>query len=167
MSGESNNLNSGSLRWVHFGEFRFDRENHELYRADQRVGLPERAANVLKLLIDNHGALVSRDEIRTAIWGDQHLDFEASLNTAIRSIRRALGDEAGAPIYIETSPRRGYRFLPTPEFEDPQPQNTEPKKQLSPSVSFKLIAGGHSGRTHCSVDCFWFAPPAPKRSDHK
>jgi DNA-binding winged helix-turn-helix (wHTH) protein/TolB-like protein/Tfp pilus assembly protein PilF len=73
--------------------------------------LQPQPAKVLELLARRSGEVVSREEIREAVWGESFVDFDASLNFCIKQIRRALGDSATAPTYIETLPRRGYRFL--------------------------------------------------------
>jgi DNA-binding winged helix-turn-helix (wHTH) protein/Tfp pilus assembly protein PilF/TolB-like protein len=73
--------------------------------------LQPQPAKVLELLARRSGEVVSREEIREAVWGESFVDFDASLNFCIKQIRRALGDSAIAPTYIETLPRRGYRFL--------------------------------------------------------
>ncbi|MFL6231762.1 MAG: transcriptional regulator, partial [Thermoanaerobaculia bacterium] len=73
--------------------------------------LQPQPARVLELLARRSGEVVSREEIRETVWGESFVDFDASLNFCIKQIRRALGDSATAPTYIETLPRRGYRFL--------------------------------------------------------
>ncbi|MFL6260086.1 MAG: winged helix-turn-helix domain-containing protein [Thermoanaerobaculia bacterium] len=73
--------------------------------------LQPQPAKVLELLARRSGEVVGREEIREAVWGESFVDFDASLNFCIKQIRRALGDSATAPTYVETLPRRGYRFL--------------------------------------------------------
>ena len=73
------------------------------------VGQP---LEVLALLLERSGDLVRREELRTRLWpGDTFVDFEHSLNAAVNKLRDALGDSADAPKFIETVPRRGYRFI--------------------------------------------------------
>ena len=110
-----------------FGPFRLDLETQRLYEGDQLTSLPTRAADVLALLVRSQGRLVTREKIREAIWGERHLDFDASLNTAVRSIRRALNDNATNPKFVETAPRRGYRFLHPVTFETTEKQKQKPK----------------------------------------
>lgn len=123
MTIKNNHLRS-KKRWAIFAEYRLDLELHQLYRGNERVQLPARAGQVLGLLLQNHGVLVSRDQIAEAVWGSRHVDFESSLNTAIRSIRRVLKDDASNPSFIETAPRHGYRFLQVAEFSDAAPNIT-------------------------------------------
>lgn len=95
-----------------FGSFEFNRSTGELRRAGSEIKLPLQPARVLALLTVRAGELVTREEIRRAIWGDgTFVDFELGLNLCINRIRTALGDAARAPAYIETVPRRGYRFV--------------------------------------------------------
>ena len=69
---------SNRTGWAAFKSFRLDWKSSELYRGGERIALPEQAARVLKLLIEHHGDLVTREEIRRAIWPDHHVDFESS-----------------------------------------------------------------------------------------
>jgi DNA-binding winged helix-turn-helix (wHTH) protein len=95
-----------------FGDFRFHPETGELFRSGERVDLQNQPARVLALLTGRPGQLVTREEIRHALWGeDTHVDFDRSLNFCVRRIRVALGESTHSPLYLETLPRRGYRFL--------------------------------------------------------
>jgi DNA-binding winged helix-turn-helix (wHTH) protein len=95
-----------------FGEFQFDPQSAELSRAGARVALQYQPAKALALLTDRAGQLITRQELKQAIWGDAtFVDFDRNLNYCIREIRRALGDSARQARFVETLPRRGYRFL--------------------------------------------------------
>lgn len=95
-----------------FGRFEFNRQTGELRKAGTEIKIPLQAARVLALLTGRAGDLVTRDEIRREIWGDEtFVDFELGLNLCINRIRVALGDNARSPVYIETLSRRGYRFI--------------------------------------------------------
>src|SRR3954449_3557479 len=96
---------------VRFGLFEADRATGELRKAGLRIHLQEQPFRLLLLLLEHHGEVVSRSELRQRIWGDTYVDFEEGLNTAVRKLRDALGDSAGNPRFIETLPRRGYRFI--------------------------------------------------------
>lgn len=97
---------------LRFGAFELDTAAGELRRNGDRIKLPPQPFRVLELLARRSGAVVTRDEIRDRIWRDDtFVDFEQGLNFCIRQIREAVGDTAGAPRFIETLPRRGYRFL--------------------------------------------------------
>ncbi len=95
-----------------FGEFELDLESLELWRNGSRVKLAPQPARVLGLLASSPGRLISRDEVRQRLWGpDTYVDFEHGLNFCIREIRAALQDSAQKPGFVETLPRRGYRFI--------------------------------------------------------
>jgi DNA-binding winged helix-turn-helix (wHTH) protein len=84
----------------------------ELIKGNTRVRLQEQPFQIMRLLLARPGALVTRDEMRSRLWPDgTFVDFEHSLNAAVKRLRAALGDDARAPRYIETLPRRGYRWI--------------------------------------------------------
>lgn len=86
----------------------------ELIKGKTRVRLQEQPFQVMRLLLARPGALVTRDEMRNRLWPNgTYVDFEHSLNAAVKRLRAALGDDARAPRFIETLPRRGYRWINT------------------------------------------------------
>jgi len=97
---------------VRFGPFELDRRTGELWKAGSRINLPDQPFQVLKTLLERPGELVSREELRHRLWSaETFVDFEHGLNAAIRRLRDALGDSAEVPRFVETLPRRGYRFI--------------------------------------------------------
>jgi DNA-binding winged helix-turn-helix (wHTH) protein len=96
-----------------FGPFELDLATGVLTRCGERVALRPAAASALVLLVRNGGALTSRQELRQYIWGEAFVEWETGLHQCIRQVRRALGDSARSPRYVETVPRRGYRFIAT------------------------------------------------------
>ena len=97
--------------FVRFGSFALDLRSGELTKNDNRLLLPEQPFRILALLVRSPGALVTREHLRRELWRpDTFVDFEHSLNAAIKRLRQALGDSAATPQFIETLPRRGYRF---------------------------------------------------------
>jgi TolB-like protein/DNA-binding winged helix-turn-helix (wHTH) protein len=95
-----------------FGSFEFDNTTGELWRNGRRVRLQRQPSRLLELLTARPGEVVSREEIRLALWGDDtHVDFERSLNFCVAKLRSALRDNAASPRFIETLPTRGYRFI--------------------------------------------------------
>ena len=95
-----------------FGQFAFDPDSGALTRHGLPVRLQPQPARVLALLLARAGDVVSRDDLRQQIWGsDTFVDFERGLNFCIAQIRSALGDSADSPRFIETLPKRGYRFI--------------------------------------------------------
>jgi DNA-binding winged helix-turn-helix (wHTH) protein len=97
---------------LQFGEFRFIPGTGELTRRGEAIPLEHQPALVLATLLAAGGRLVSRRELADAIWTDgTHVNFDDGLNYCVRQIRAALGDDPKAPRFIETVPRRGYRFI--------------------------------------------------------
>lgn len=95
-----------------FGQFELDIVAGELRRNTGRVRLQPQPFRLLVFLARRAGSLVAREEIRSELWPDgTFVDFDQSVNFAIKQIRDALGDSAERPLYIETVPRRGYRFI--------------------------------------------------------
>src|SRR5439155_24804278 len=101
-----------NLPSVQFGEFEFDPASGELRRGSAVVRLEPQPARVLAHLVERAGQVVTRTELQQAVWGGEtFVDFEHGLTYCIAQIRTALGDSAAAPRFIETLPRRGYRFM--------------------------------------------------------
>ena len=99
---------SGRLR---FGVFEVDLRAGELTRRGLRVRLQEQPFQVLAMLLERPGEVVTREELQKKLWGQTVVDFDHGLNKAINKIREALGDSAENPRFVETVARRGYRFL--------------------------------------------------------
>jgi DNA-binding winged helix-turn-helix (wHTH) protein/WD40 repeat protein len=98
---------------VGFNDFEFEARSGQLLRNGQPVRIQPQPLRVLQFLLERSGHTVSRDELRDHIWGDAtYVEFDQGLNYCIRQIRLALGDNAANPVYIETLPKQGYRFLP-------------------------------------------------------
>lgn len=107
---------------LRFGRFELDVRRGELQRSGVPIHLPPQPLKLLVLLSSRPGELVSREEIRAQLWGsDTFVDFEQGVNHCIRTIRAVLADGARSPLYIETVPRRGYRFIGPVEAEEPEP----------------------------------------------
>ena len=122
-----------------FGQFEFDAATGELTRGGTPVRLQPQPARVLALLVERAGTIVTRDEIRSHVWGQEtFVDFERGLNFCIAQIRSALGDTADSPRYVETIPKRGYRFIaPIGEAG----LRTVPSK-TGPAARFAVITAG-------------------------
>lgn len=99
-------------RIARFGVFELDLNAGELRKSGVKLRLQEQPFQVLALLLDRAGQVVTRDELQQKLWpSDTFVDFDHSLNTAINKVREALGDSASSPRYVETLARRGYRFI--------------------------------------------------------
>jgi TolB-like protein/DNA-binding winged helix-turn-helix (wHTH) protein/Tfp pilus assembly protein PilF len=103
-----------------FGTFEFDFESGELWGNGRKLALQSQPAQVLSLLLRRPGELVTREELRRLIWADDtFVDFDPALNVSVNKVRLALGDSAAAPRFVETVPKRGYRFLADVRVVDP------------------------------------------------
>jgi TolB-like protein/DNA-binding winged helix-turn-helix (wHTH) protein/Tfp pilus assembly protein PilF len=99
-------------RTVRFGTFALDLRAGELRKNGHTIRLPEQPFQVLSLLLERAGEVVTRDELRQGLWpADTFVDFDHGLNNAIKKLRDVLDDSAESPRYIETLPKRGYRFI--------------------------------------------------------
>lgn len=97
---------------VRFGAFELDRDAGELRREGAKVRLQDQPLQILQILLEHPGRLIPREELQKRIWpSDTFVDFDHGINNAIKRLREALGDTAETPRFIETLPRRGYRFL--------------------------------------------------------
>src|SRR6266550_1527836 len=97
---------------IRFGEFEVDVAGHQLRKNGSRIRLQEQPFQILVLLLDRPGEVVTREQLRQKLWpSDTFVDFDHSLNTAVKKLRQALGDSVESPRFIETLPRIGYRLL--------------------------------------------------------
>ena len=120
---------------VRFGPFELDLGTGELRRNGEAVHLQQQPARVLALLVRQPGRLVTREELRRHLWGDDvFVDFQRGLNFCVMQIRDALGDDAETPRFVETLPRRGYRFIAPAEAVEPAgpPENEGPAAPTRP-----------------------------------
>lgn len=92
--------------------FQIDMRSGELLRSGRVVRLKPQPFKLLQLLISRPGEIVTREEIRQSLWGSEtFVDFEQGVNSAIKQVREALNEDADHPLYVETVPKRGYRFI--------------------------------------------------------
>ncbi len=133
-------------RTVRFGAFEADLHSGEVRKSGNRVKLQDQPFKVLQILLERPGDLVSREELQTRIWPEEtYGDFDHAVNVAVGKLRMALGDSADNPSFIETVPRRGYRFvarLERTQIEAPPPP---PDRDYRPAVP-RFPPGGASWR---------------------
>jgi eukaryotic-like serine/threonine-protein kinase len=123
-------------RIVRFGSFEADFQEGKLTKAGVRIHLQEQPLQILALLLERPGQVVTREEIRQKLWSrDTFVEFDDALNTAVRKLRAALNDSADNPRFLETVPRRGYRFIApvaaTPELQAAAPAAVSIKHRIS------------------------------------
>lgn len=139
---------ASSSRFVRFGSFALDLQNEDLLRDGARLKLQPQPAKVLAVLVSRAGELVTRRELAKQVWGSEtFVDYEQGLNFAIRQIRTVLDDDADQPRFIETIPKRGYRFIAlvnSPEFA-PDPR----------AIAGQLTAPSPIPRRQRSLKKFW------------
>lgn len=145
---------SGSDR-ARFGPFEVDLHTHEFWKFGTRLKLVGQPFAILAVLLSKPGELVTREELHRLLWpSDTFVDFNHGLNAAVNKLREALSDSAESPRYVETLPRRGYRFIAAIEWLDtkpvvlttPSPVAAVPTGPAYPGQSFPL-AGTSSPAT--------------------
>ena len=127
----------GQRSVIHFGTFELDLEACELRKRGRKIKLQNQPFQVLSMLLEQPGQVLTRDALHKRLWpADTFVDFDRGINKAINRIREALGDDAGSPRFVETLPRRGYRFLATIESPlascSPQPGVRQPSIAVLP-----------------------------------
>ncbi len=161
-----------------FGPFQLDTSKATLTRNSKQLKLQDLPYRLLVILVEKPGEIVSREEVRQRLWPQNtFVEFDNSLGVAIRKIRDALGDNADAPCYVETVPRRGYRFLApvttVTDSQDPaRPVSPEPVRPPISSLSsekhschFRPEVALHSNCCiHCACDR-WHCLSIPPSAD--
>src|SRR2546421_8735535 len=111
---------------VQFGTYEIALHSGELRRAGVRIRVQQQPLRLLEILLERPGEVVTREELRSQIWPNESFgDFDQAVNVAIAKLRGALGDSADNPRYIETLPRRGYRFIAEVAFVNPPTDKLE------------------------------------------
>ena len=132
-----------------FGVFQVDARTGELFKHGIRIKIQDQPFQVLLMLLEKSGEVVTREELRQRLWSEQtFVDFDHSLNIAVNKLRDALGDSAENPRFVETLPKRGYRFLAPVTVEDLAPRPAAaPATVATPAASIpKLETGTWEGR---------------------
>src|SRR6201992_4146051 len=97
---------------VRFGAFEVALQSGELRKAGVKIRVQQQTMKLLEILLERPGEVITREELRSRVWADESFgDFDQAVNIAIAKLRSALGDSAENPRYIETLPKRGYRFI--------------------------------------------------------
>ena len=148
-------MNDPEPSTIRFGIFEANFRSGELRRNGVRIRLQDQPFQILNLLLQKPGEVVTREELQASLWpADTFVDFDHSLNTAIKRLRDALGDSADSPRFVETLARRGYRFIApvhgVPESSPPEPVSKATTFHLKHPVlwaiaTFLLFIGGFAG----------------------
>lgn len=153
-----------SRHTARFGTFEFDFESGELWSNGRKLALQSQPAQVLALLLRRPGELVTREELRRLIWADDtFVDFDPALNVAVNKVRLALKDSAAAPRFVETVPRRGYRFIADVRVPAPSGGASEPAPPPVPAgrlvaAKWRWLAASTLGLTLLAVLAVGWAP---------
>jgi Tol biopolymer transport system component/DNA-binding winged helix-turn-helix (wHTH) protein len=126
------------LRLLRFGDFEADLRSGELRKAGVKLKFGGQPFQVLAILLEQPGEVVTREELQKRLWPDTFVDVDHNLNTAINKIREVLGDSAESPRFVETLPRRGYRFIG--EVESPPEPVVEPVMTVEPDRGAEFLS---------------------------
>ena len=149
---------------VRFGVFEADPRSGELRKNGIKLKVQDQPFQVLMYLIERSGGVVSREELRQRLWpADTFVDFDHGLNTAINKLRDALGDSATSPRFIETLPRRGYRFIAPVQTVPVQPPSAAPISSATVSVADQVAAASLSSLTEKEVTAAAQSVEAPAK----
>ena len=157
-----------------FGVFDFDANTLELQKDGRALKVRPQSLTLLALLVTHRGELVSRDDIQLALWGrDTHVDFEQGVNHCIKELRTALGDAVDSPRYIQTVPRRGYRFIApieaapivSPPMEPAPVPTLAPPSELPTRRRMFAVGTGAVVLIVALGTISWWKPTATRRDD--
>ena len=157
----------GAPRLVRFGVFEYDVETGDLSKAGRRIRLQEQPRQVLTRLVGRPGELITREDLRAVLWPcDTFVDFDTGLNVVVNKLRQALGDSATSPRFVETIPRRGYRFLapvtPVATADPPEAESRTPSERMAPGMWLRAI--GALAAVPLLAGALWFAGGAPREA---
>jgi DNA-binding winged helix-turn-helix (wHTH) protein len=143
-------------RYVRFGPFQIDQRRQQVFRRGSRWRLQGKAYQVLMVLLQKQGEVVTREELKQALWpADIHVNYDASVNTTVNKLRQALGESTEKPLYIETVPRRGYSFIGSAEFsENPFPV-LPPEKSAAATVESSQAGVAVNGKPRGYSPWLW------------
>jgi TolB-like protein/DNA-binding winged helix-turn-helix (wHTH) protein/Flp pilus assembly protein TadD len=159
---------------IRFGSFEVDCRSGELFKRGHKLKLPHQSFQILAMLLERPGELVTREEIQKRLWpSDTVVEFEHSINAAIRRLRLALGDTAGKPHFVETLAKRGYRFIgivSQPAVDASQEKTPEPDismlterrraakaRRLADRLRPSVVAGAALVLTLAATGVYWLA----------
>ena len=128
---------------VRFSGFEFDLSLRELRKGGTRLKVPDQSLAILAMLLDRPGEILTRETIQARLWPNGTVvEFEHSVNSAVKRLRQALLDTASTPRFIETLPRKGYRFIGTLEPVEGDPEELAPGTVIS---DYRILAEAGRG----------------------
>jgi DNA-binding winged helix-turn-helix (wHTH) protein len=127
-------------RYVRFGSYELDLRRQELFRESLRVALPRKVLEVLLMLLEKPGNVVTREALRARLWPpDSQVNYNANVNTTVNKLRQVLGDSTDQPAFVETIPRRGYSFIARTEYSNQPLAKGEPGEHAHPAPSSESL----------------------------
>jgi DNA-binding winged helix-turn-helix (wHTH) protein len=149
---------SFTQRYICFLPFVYDIRRQALYRDGVCVKLPTKVHEILLVLIEKSGEIVTREALRERLWpADVHVNFDANVNTTVNKLRQILGDSPDEPSFIETIPRQGYSFIARVEFADTPPAGSiRPKPLTGAPVANGLETNGDTSVSAPLHHSRWF-----------
>ena len=127
-------------RYVRFGLYELDLHRQELFRKGLRVALPRKVLEVLLILLEKPGDVVTREALRARLWSpDSQVNYNANVNTSVNKLRQVLGDSTDQPVFVETIPRRGYSFIARTEYANQPLAKGGPAEQAHPAPNSESI----------------------------
>jgi DNA-binding winged helix-turn-helix (wHTH) protein len=145
-------------RYVRFREFQLDWQRRELLRDGSPVKVQGKVYQVLAVLLENAGEIVTRETLRMRLWPmATRVNYDANVNTTVNKLRQVLGDTNESPLFVETIPRKGYSFIAKVEYLDEQGVTATPRGVEAQQRSTSLL-----GRVHAAMflgadrSGFWF-----------
>jgi DNA-binding winged helix-turn-helix (wHTH) protein len=116
-------------------------QRQELFREGSRVSLPHKVLEVLLILLEKPGDVVTREALRARLWPpDAQVNYDANVNTTVNKLRQALGDSTDQPTFVETIPRRGYCFIARTEYSNQPLAKSERSERANSSPGFESVA---------------------------
>src|SRR5580658_3627742 len=125
---------------VRFGTFEVALQSGELRKAGVKIRVQQQPMKLLEILLERPGEVITREELRSRVWANESFgDFDQAVNIAIAKLRSALGDSAENPRYIETLPKRGYRFIAEVAIVDTDAPTKRPESAAGDSHGTELV----------------------------
>lgn len=145
-------------RFARFGGFCLDRLKHELCKDGARFKMQGKVCDVLMILLEMPGEVVTREALRARLWPpDSRVNYDANVNTTVNKLRQVLGDSSDQPAFVETIPRKGYSFIAPVEFSDDAPTAKDERKATLRILLGKDSAHGDAEPSSASViSSIWF-----------
>ncbi len=151
-----------------FDAFQVDPRTHELRRGGVRIKIQEQSFVVLLKLLEHPGELVTREQLRNALWpADTFVDFDTGLNTVIKRLREVLRDSAEGPHFIETVPKLGYRFIAPVQVVGEPAAGGHSAQEIRAHPRLDEMGGGRDRPAGCvRDDCFLLLQGGAAKRDH-